>query len=94
MTRPSIEILLEIRQRLLPRRHQPTYLEPSHHFIVVKMAGNQPVAYWRGSGYGTGEQWTKREHLAYRYMTEHQAHRDTDSCHLEHKYTFEVRLIK
>jgi hypothetical protein len=92
--RPSIEILLEIKQRLLPRKHQPTYIEPSHHFIVVKMAGNQPVAYWRGSGHGTNERWTKRPHLAYQYMTEYQARRDTEACHLDHRNNYQIQLVR
>lgn len=90
-TRPSIEIMLEIRQRLLPRRHKPNYLEPSQHFIVVKIAGNQVVAFWRGSGHGT---WTKRQHLAFEYITEYQARRDLNSCRLDHQHKVEIRLIK
>jgi hypothetical protein len=93
-TRPSVEILLEIKQRLLPRKHEPTYTEPSHHFVVVKMAGKQPVAYWRGSGHGTNERWTKRRDLAYQYMTEYQARRDTDACALDHKYNYQIQLVR
>lgn len=86
--------MLEIKQQLLPRRHQPTYLEPSHHFIVVKMAGNQPIAYWRGSGYGTNHRWAKYLDLAYQYTTEHQAKLDTDRCDLSHNYNYRIQLVR
>ena len=93
-TRPSIEILLEIKQRLLPRNIEPNFIYPSHHYIVAKMAGNQPVAYWKGSGHATNGRWTKRKDLAHQYATEYQARRDTEQCDLSYQYNYQIQLVK
>jgi hypothetical protein len=93
-TRPSVEILLEIKQRLRPRNIEPNFIYPSHHYIVAKMAGNQPVAYWKGSGHATNGRWTKRKDLAHQYATEYQARRDTEQCDLSYQYNYQIQLVK
>ena len=93
MTRPSVEILLHIKETVFKRDTTEHYKPLGHHFVVVKMAGNQPVAYWRGSGYGTNHRWSKHLDLAHQYTTEYQAKLDTNRCDLSHDYNYRIQLV-